>query len=138
MLTECCLGGHHTISRGGWSRVFVEDKFFISTRFGSAQKILYCITCLCRTGFKINYLFHVESARNYLFKKHSLPPTLANANNIIYAIAYAIHHRLQLLLHNIKPTTDQPIKHRRLPNVGSMLTRSLRRRSSIEPTLGEV
>ena len=32
------------------------------------------ITCLYRTFLKVNYLFHAESARKYLFQKYSISP----------------------------------------------------------------
>ena len=69
------LGGHHSISTGeGGAGVFVAGKLFISTGLGGAPKISYSITCLYRTVREVNYLFHAESARNYLFQKNSSPP----------------------------------------------------------------
>ena len=53
---------------GGWS-------LFISTRLGGALKISNFITCLLYTTvLEVNYLFHVESARN--LKNSSPPPPL--------------------------------------------------------------
>ena len=59
---------------GGGAGVFVAGKLFISVGLGGALKISYSITCLYRTVLEVNYLFHAESARNYLFKKKSPPP----------------------------------------------------------------
>ena len=53
---------------GGGGRSFVADKLFISTRRGGALKILNFITCLYKTVLEVNYLFHTESAQNYLLK----------------------------------------------------------------------
>ena len=58
----------------GGGEVYVTDKLFISTRLSSALKIFIFSTCLYRTVLDINYLFHSESARNYLFQKYSSPP----------------------------------------------------------------
>ena len=58
---------------GGVAGVFVENKFFISTRLGGALKISNSITCLYRTVLKVKYLFRAESALNYLFQKTSRP-----------------------------------------------------------------
>ena len=73
----------HGILRGppfniqGGAGVFVAGKLFISTGLGGALKISHIITCLYRTVFEVNYLFHAESARNYLFqKKLQRPPPL--------------------------------------------------------------
>ena len=60
--------------QGGGAGVFVAEKLFISTRLGGALKISNCITCLYRTVLKVNYLFHAESAQNYLLQKTSPPP----------------------------------------------------------------
>ena len=46
---------------------FVVDNEFISTGLGRALKSLNFITCLYRKSIQVNYLFHAESARNYLF-----------------------------------------------------------------------
>ena len=54
--------------------VFVADKLFISTRLGGALIISYFFTCLYRTVLEVIFLFHAESARNYLFHKYSSPP----------------------------------------------------------------
>ena len=43
---------------------------FISTRFGGALEISNFITCLHKKVLEVNYLFHAESVRNYLFQKH--------------------------------------------------------------------
>ena len=59
---------------GGGARVFVPDKLFISTRRDGALKISNCTTFLYRTFLGVNYLFHAESAQNYLFQKYSSPP----------------------------------------------------------------
>ena len=61
---------------GGWS--FCRGKLFISTRLGGALKMSNVITCLYRTVLEVNYLFHAESTRNYLFQKKTLahPPPL--------------------------------------------------------------
>ena len=71
----------HTVIRGpplniqgGGAGVFVAGKLFISTGLGGALKISHFITCLYRTVLEVNYLFHAESARNYLFQKNSGPP----------------------------------------------------------------
>ena len=69
------LGDHHSISRGGGGAgVFVAGKLFISTGLGGTLKISHFITCLYRTVLEVHFLFHAESARNYLFKKNSSPP----------------------------------------------------------------
>ena len=61
--------------QGGWgAAVFVAGKLFISTGLGRELKILNFITCLYRTVLEVNYLFHAESARNYLFQKKTPPP----------------------------------------------------------------
>ena len=52
---------------GGGAGVFVAGKLFISIGLGRALKITHFITCLYRAGLEVNYLFHAESARNYLF-----------------------------------------------------------------------
>ena len=57
----------------GKAGVFVAGKLFISTGLGGALKILHFITCLYRIVLEVKYLFHAESARNYLFKKNSSP-----------------------------------------------------------------
>ena len=62
------------IQGGRRAGVFVADKLFISTGLGSALKISHFVTCLYRTVIEVNYLFHAESARNYLFHKKSSPP----------------------------------------------------------------
>ena len=68
------LGGHHLIPRGGGAGVFVAGKLFISTGLGGALKISHFVTCLYGTVLEVNYLFHAESARNYLFQKYSCSP----------------------------------------------------------------
>ena len=62
------------VGGGGGAGVFVAGKLFISTRLGGALKISNFIISLYRTVFNVNYLFHAESARNYLFKKNFSPP----------------------------------------------------------------
>ena len=52
---------------GGGAGVFVAGKLFISTGLGGALKI----HCLHGIVLEVNYLFHAESARNYLFQKYS-------------------------------------------------------------------
>ena len=70
------LGGQHLIAGGGGGGgggldgVFVADILFISTRPGDALKILLDAY---RTVLEINYLFHADSIRNYLFQKYSTP-----------------------------------------------------------------
>ena len=59
------------MSRGGGG--FVAGKLFISTGLGGAVKISHCITCLYRAVLEVDYLFHAESARNYLFQKKLQP-----------------------------------------------------------------
>ena len=59
---------------GGGAEVFVTGKLFISIELGGALKISHFVTCLYGTVLEINYLFHAESARNYLFQKYSYPP----------------------------------------------------------------
>ena len=61
-------------SQGGGAGVFVAGKLFISTGLGGALKISHFVTCLYVTVLEVNYLFHAESARNYLFQKYSCPP----------------------------------------------------------------
>ena len=63
--------------RGGGLKFFVAGKLFISTGLDGALKIWLSITCLYRTVLVI-FLFHSESARNYLFKKkpQEIPPPL--------------------------------------------------------------
>ena len=56
-------------SQGGGAGVFVAGKLFISTGLGGALKISHFVTCLYGTVLEVNYLFHAESARNYLFQK---------------------------------------------------------------------
>ena len=79
MLWECwarvadggsALGGHQSISRRGEAAIFVADKLFILNLLGGALKISNLITCFHRLIIEVNYLFHAESARNYLFKKY--------------------------------------------------------------------
>ena len=55
------------VRSSGGAGVIVADNIFFSTRFGGALKILHFITCLYETELEINYIFHAESARNYLF-----------------------------------------------------------------------
>ena len=64
--------------QGRGAGIFVADKLVISTRVGGALKISNFSTCLYRTVLEVNYLFHVESARKYLFQKYSspLPPEI--------------------------------------------------------------
>ena len=59
---------------GGGAGVFVVGKLFISTGLSGALKISYFVTCLYGTVLEVNYLFHAESARNYLFQKYSCHP----------------------------------------------------------------
>ena len=67
------LGGPHFNLQGGV--VFVGDKLFICIRLGRALKIKKFTTSLYRTVLEVNYLFHAESARQYLFKKKTpVPP----------------------------------------------------------------
>ena len=54
--------------KGGGAGVFVAGKLFIS----------HFVTCLYGTVLEVNYLFHAESARNYLFQKYSCPPPPGN------------------------------------------------------------
>ena len=54
--------------------VFVSDKLFISTQLGGELKISNFITCLYRTVLEVSYLFHTDSARNYLFRKKTPAP----------------------------------------------------------------
>ena len=61
---------------GGGAGVFVTGKLFISTGLGGALKISHFVTSLYGTVLELNYLFHAESARNYLFQKYSCPPPL--------------------------------------------------------------
>ena len=61
---------------GGGAGVFVAWKLFISTGLDGALKISHFITCLYRTVIEVNYLFHAESARIYLFQKNPPPPPL--------------------------------------------------------------
>ena len=68
------LGATIQSTGGGGGVAFVADKWFFSTRLGRALKISNFITCLYRTLLHVNYLFHAESARNYLFKKKLKPP----------------------------------------------------------------
>ena len=63
-----------TIRFPGGAGVFVAGKLFISTGLGGALKISHFVTCLYGTVIEVNYLFHAESARNYLFQKCSCPP----------------------------------------------------------------
>ena len=60
--------------RGGGAGVFVAGKLFISTGLSAALKISHFVTCLYGTVLEVYYLFHAESARNYLFQKYSCPP----------------------------------------------------------------
>ena len=59
---------------GGGAGVFVAGKLFISTELGAALVISHFVTCLYGIVLEVNYLFHAESARNYLFQKYSPPP----------------------------------------------------------------
>ena len=52
---------------GGGAGVFVAGKLFISTGLGGALKVSHFVTCLYGTVLEVNYIFHAESARNYLF-----------------------------------------------------------------------
>ena len=63
---------------GGGAGVFVAGKLFILTGLGGALKISHFVTCLYGTVLEVNYLFHAESARNYLFQKYSCPPPPGN------------------------------------------------------------
>ena len=63
-------------SQGGGAGVFVAGKLFISTGFGGALNISHFVTFLYGTVLEVNYLFHAESAQNYLFQKYSCPPPL--------------------------------------------------------------
>ena len=65
---------------GGRVGVFVAGKLFISTGLGGALKISHFVTCLYGIVLEVNYLFHAESARNYLFQKYSCPPTPWESN----------------------------------------------------------
>ena len=71
------VGGHHSIYRRGGGCSFCRGQIIFSTRPGRALKITNCITCLYRTLLHVNYLFHAESARNYLFKKKTKAPSPA-------------------------------------------------------------
>ena len=71
---QCTHKGATIRFPGGGAGVFVAGKFFISTGLGGALTISYFVTCLYGTVLEVNYLFHAESARNYLFKKYSCPP----------------------------------------------------------------
>ena len=62
------LRGHH-------AGVFFAGNYLFQPG-SAALKISHFITCLYRTVLEVNYLFHAESARNYLFKKNSTPPPL--------------------------------------------------------------
>ena len=59
---------------GGVAGFFVVYKLFISTRPGGALTILNSIKCSYGTVLEVNYLFHAQSARNYLFQTYSSPP----------------------------------------------------------------
>ena len=61
---------------GGGAGVLVAGKLFIST----GLKISHFVTCLYGTVLEVNYLFHAESARNYLFQKYSCPPPPRESN----------------------------------------------------------
>ena len=65
---------------GGGAGVFVAGKLFISTGLGGALKISHFVTCLYGTVLEVNYLFHAEFARNYLFQKYSCPPSPWESN----------------------------------------------------------
>ena len=80
---EACICLRRTVIRGapldfqgGGAGVFVAGKLFISTGLGGVLKISHFVTCLYGTVLEVNYLFHAESARNYLFQKYSCPPPL--------------------------------------------------------------
>ena len=70
------LRGPPLDSQGGGAEVFVAGKLFISTGLGGALKISHFVTCIYGTVLEVNYLFHAESARNYLFQKYFCPPPL--------------------------------------------------------------
>ena len=71
---ELIRGPTFDILGGGGAGVFVAGKLFISTGLGGALKISHFVTCLYRTVLEVYYIFHAESARNYLFQKTPAPP----------------------------------------------------------------
>ena len=73
-MTISTLRGAPLDSQGGGAGVFVAGKLFISTGLGGALKISHFVTCLYGAGLEVNYLFHAESAQNYIFQKYSCKP----------------------------------------------------------------
>ena len=70
---------HTSCPAWGGAGVFVAGKLFISTGLAARWQfhiLLHFITCLYRAVLEVNYLFHAESAQNYLKKKLQPPPPL--------------------------------------------------------------
>ena len=71
-LYKCYTNGTESVALRFIESAALEIRQY-TTGLGGALNISHFVTCLYGTVLEVNYLFHAESARNYLFQKYSCP-----------------------------------------------------------------